>query len=40
MGEMSVAIAHYVFQQLEEKGMTQKDQAEAMEITEAEMSKW
>ncbi len=40
MGDMSMAIAHYVFQLLEEKRMTQKDLAIAMEKSEAEVSKW
>jgi len=40
MGDMSMAIAHYVFQQLEDKKMSQKDLAVAMEKTEAEVSKW
>ena len=37
---MSMAIAHYIFQQLEKKRMTQKDLAVAMEKSEAEVSKW
>jgi transcriptional regulator with XRE-family HTH domain len=40
MGDMSMAVAHYIFQLLEEKQMTQRDLADAMGKTEAEVSKW
>ena len=40
MGDMSMAIVHYLFQRLEEKRMTQKDLPVVMRIPEAEMSKW
>ena len=40
MGDMSMAIVHYLFQRLEEKRMTQKDLPVVIRIPEAEMSKW
>lgn len=38
--DKSLEIAHYIFQLMEEKKLKQKDIADRMEKTEAEVSKW
>ena len=38
--DKSLEIAHYIFQIMEQKGLKQKDLAEKMGKTEAEVSKW